>query len=149
MKLLALNFSLLTQHQLIPYWFPCTTKCAPKTLPLHSANRHWTGRAHMLVYSFLMGYLNQKLYILFICLVFIFMESKVSSVAHPRKWDSKGIWKVTHMAYAWRGTQLHIQAPAGTRCFSLFICVPKGFMVVCLLWNCSVLPQTKDLSQSS
>lgn len=37
MKLSAFKFSLLTQHQLIPYWFPCTTKCAPRTLPLHSA----------------------------------------------------------------------------------------------------------------
>lgn len=149
MKLLAFNFSLLTQHQLISYWFPYITKCAPRTLPLRSANRHWTGRAHMLVYSFLMGYLNQKLYIPFICLVFIFMKSKVSSVAHPRKWDSKCIWEVTHVAYAWRGAQLHIQTPAGTRCFSPFICAPKEFMFVCLLWKCSVLPQTKDLSRSS
>lgn len=145
MKLLVFNFILLTQHQLIPYWFPCITKCATRTLPLCSANRHWTGRAHVLVYSFLVGYLNQELHIVLMCLVFIFLKSKISSAAHPRQWDSKCIWEVTHMAYAWRGAQLHIQTPAGTWCFSLFICVPKGLRFVCLLWKWLVLPQTKEI----
>lgn len=149
MKPLAFNFSLLTQHQLIPYWFPCITKCAPRTLPLHSANRHWTGRAHVLLYSFLVGYLNQKLDILFICLALIFLKSKISKVAQPRKLrqqkDLRGHTRGTCME---RGTAAHSDTSRNMMLFPLYLCAPKRFMIVCLLWKCLVLPQKKkDLSR--
>lgn len=150
MKLLAFNFSLLTQHQLIPYWFPCTTKCAPRTLPLCSANRHWTARAHMLVYRAFWWVIWTRSCIFFSSVWYsFFLKSEISVLHILGNWDSKCIWEVTHMAFAWRGAQLHIQTPAGTWCFSLFICAPEGFMFGCFLWKCSVLPQKKDSSRSS
>jgi len=84
----------------------------------------------MLVHSFLLFYLNQKLHILLICLLLIFMKSKISSVADPKKMIQLHLRSHTHDIYAWRVTAAHLNTIRHTIFFFLSLFVPLEFFCV-------------------